>query len=443
MFYISQGSSLYSRQWLNLEIKFKYMPIMPSYPKILIIGQTFNEYTGGGITLSNLFYGWPKDRIAVLANNEIYIVPNEVCDNNRGLNRYKWPFSLLFRRGKGKSRIHLNSMPPSNPYASRFSLISKLGITPMLHSSHLDKEKIAWICAFDPDIIYTQLADYSIIKIVSQLKRLTGKPVVIHFMDDWPSDIYDGPFLNKYYRNQTLDRLMKLIDEASCVVCICEMMAKTYSVRYGVECHYLYNAPIIQHTAGLKRIGADKYNNIGYFGRAGKGNFNTLVHFLNVLTHHEDIQMTVFSPDYKSLVSYQKSKNISINPAVPRSNVIEMYKDMDLLYLPMDFDEDSVKFTRLSFSSKVFDYFSSNIPVLLQAPRDIAMTEFFLENKCGFVISDNSTSSIESFILDFSTNILDVTSVLNNAQLSFNKYANFDSNRSEFLRILNSVTSKA
>jgi hypothetical protein len=34
-------------------------------PKVLIIGQPFNNDTGGGITLSNLFSGWDKDKIAV------------------------------------------------------------------------------------------------------------------------------------------------------------------------------------------------------------------------------------------------------------------------------------------------------------------------------------------------------------------------------------------
>lgn len=37
------------------------------YPKILIVGQSFNLQSGGGITLTNLFYGWDKNNIAVAA----------------------------------------------------------------------------------------------------------------------------------------------------------------------------------------------------------------------------------------------------------------------------------------------------------------------------------------------------------------------------------------
>jgi hypothetical protein len=37
------------------------------FPKVLIFGQPFNNKHGGGITLSNLFSGWDKDKIAVAA----------------------------------------------------------------------------------------------------------------------------------------------------------------------------------------------------------------------------------------------------------------------------------------------------------------------------------------------------------------------------------------
>ena len=32
-----------------------------NFPKVLILNQPFNNVSGGGITLSNLFKGWEKD----------------------------------------------------------------------------------------------------------------------------------------------------------------------------------------------------------------------------------------------------------------------------------------------------------------------------------------------------------------------------------------------
>ena len=409
------------------------------YPKVLIIGQTFNDYTGGGITLSNLFHAWPKDRIAVLANNNIYILSNTVCENNRGLNRYKWPICLFMNR-QVRVAPSDTKLRPSNPYVNRFSLLTKMGIIPMLHSSYLDKQTISWIRSFGPDVIYTQLADYSLMKIVQKVKQLTGKPLAIHFMDDWPNDIYSGPLLNQYYRRRAIICLKRLISISSSVLCICEMMAKEYSTRYDRECHFLYNTPIIQLSTGNKRTLTVKKKNIGYFGRIGKGNYKTMVNFLNVLTHQEDIKLTLFSPDYKVFEDYNKYPNISINPAtLSRDEVVKIYQDMDLLYLSIDFDAESVKFLRLSFATKVFDYLSASVPVLLQAPRGTAMAEFFIQNKCGFVLSESSPTCIESFISNFYKGQYDEVSVLQNAEKTFNTFANFEKNREKFMNILRTI----
>ena len=35
-----------------------------NYPKVLIIGQYFHTESGGGITMTNLFKGWDKEKIA-------------------------------------------------------------------------------------------------------------------------------------------------------------------------------------------------------------------------------------------------------------------------------------------------------------------------------------------------------------------------------------------
>ena len=55
--------------------------IQDNYHRILILGQSFNTTTGGGITLSNLFYGWPKDKIAVVGTGHVlnYVTTN-ICD---------------------------------------------------------------------------------------------------------------------------------------------------------------------------------------------------------------------------------------------------------------------------------------------------------------------------------------------------------------------------
>ncbi|MGS0525308.1 hypothetical protein ACU8V7_09065 [Zobellia nedashkovskayae] len=52
-------------------------------PKVLILNQPFVTNTGGGITMSNLFSGWDKDKLAVTCSS--YLLTKEIdpkiCNN--------------------------------------------------------------------------------------------------------------------------------------------------------------------------------------------------------------------------------------------------------------------------------------------------------------------------------------------------------------------------
>lgn len=74
------------------------------YPKVLILVQPFNRVSGGGITLTNLFQGWPKDKIAVACRG--YVINREtqtdICDNYYQLGekelKWKFPFNHIRRK---------------------------------------------------------------------------------------------------------------------------------------------------------------------------------------------------------------------------------------------------------------------------------------------------------------------------------------------------------
>jgi hypothetical protein len=50
------------------------------FPRVLFVTPAaFNHLTGGGVTFSNLFAGWPKDRIATI-HNDVVPTSDDVCD---------------------------------------------------------------------------------------------------------------------------------------------------------------------------------------------------------------------------------------------------------------------------------------------------------------------------------------------------------------------------
>ncbi|MEI9958271.1 MAG: hypothetical protein WDM90_18645 [Ferruginibacter sp.] len=101
---------------------------MPS-PKVLIIGQPFNNNGGGGITQANLFGGWDKNKIAVVCTVHMFDNLNtEICDTYYllGNNEYKWAFPFNFLQRKVESGIRIvkatenKSSVPQTPAKVKF-----------------------------------------------------------------------------------------------------------------------------------------------------------------------------------------------------------------------------------------------------------------------------------------------------------------------------------
>lgn len=74
-----------------------------NFPKVLILNQPFNNVSGGGITLSNLFKGWEKDHLAVVCLGTLFNDKTriDICDQYYQLGEkehiWKFPLSLMKR----------------------------------------------------------------------------------------------------------------------------------------------------------------------------------------------------------------------------------------------------------------------------------------------------------------------------------------------------------
>ena len=60
---------------------------MTAFPRVLFLTPAaFNHLTGGGVTFSNLFAGWPKECLAT-AHNDAVPTSNDICDRYFKLSR--------------------------------------------------------------------------------------------------------------------------------------------------------------------------------------------------------------------------------------------------------------------------------------------------------------------------------------------------------------------
>ena len=96
---------------------------MNNYPHILLFGHSFNNYTGMGITLTNLFADWPKENIVVWAEG----IEPELCDAIRPCAKYIGSTKSLSDEARAKRKLTIRDKcidfllaPDSEPVQKQF-----------------------------------------------------------------------------------------------------------------------------------------------------------------------------------------------------------------------------------------------------------------------------------------------------------------------------------
>src|ERR1700733_2919069 len=126
-------------------------------PRILIVtSNNFNLVTGGGITLTNLFKGWPADRIANL-HEDPQPEDRSVCASFYRLTGKEiqpiWPFSLIMG-SEDTGALVSSATSAANPLANVSKVIFGDGVP---RRAVLSAPLRDWLDKFQPEIIYSFL----------------------------------------------------------------------------------------------------------------------------------------------------------------------------------------------------------------------------------------------------------------------------------------------
>ena len=391
------------------------------FAKILIVGQNFENTTGPGITLSNLFSLYPKDKIAVVTNRR-----------NSNLSFC----SRVYVWGRGEYRCSLNT-PNANSlirkitkyakslksrnsfggylgdaigflYSMFILLIGKLGSTASHKKycsySYLSMRMYRWIKEYKPDVIYTQLGGMQTIIIFEQIRVAFRKPYVIHFMDDWIQNTNELTENGSWY-----ELFLNQVRQADLLMGICEWMAVEYKSRFGRDFLFYHNPVNIDKWGPKSRQNWDKAGNgfvIMFAGRLGGNNVALVevckaIHELNSEQSLE-VQMRIYTYAYASADAEKlgEYRGIKVFGFVSNERIIDVMVEADTLLLPLSFDDDYVRYTRLSMPTKTSEYMMSGTPILVYAHPDTALNKYATEYKWGYVVSERTSDAIKKAIMD-------------------------------------------
>ncbi len=391
-------------------------------PRILLATPSvFNQYSGGGVLLTNLFWGWPSDRIAIVHRDSL--PPDDrICQRFFRLSseemRRIWPIEELrnlFIRSRRKPHEevqkqngNLEGQLPSRTTPGAFNrLFQKVVRDGIPMRVKLSSELDEFIAALQPELIYTFLGDVPYMQLVNAIHERYPVPIVVHMMDDWPNVLYRRGLFGPFLRRQVEPLLRDLLNRASLRMGISESMCRAYEIRYKVPFESFHNIVDLKDWQEHRRT---DYNAGSPFRLVYAGSIfpNAQLYSLvdvasavaKLSASGVHIEMRIHSPFYTKPYWHliENPPSVQFAPSPDDESITKLFKQADLLVLPVNFDEESVDYIRYSMPAKIPAYLASGTPILVYGPPGVAQVDYAQAGKWGYVVSKKGVEYVETAI---------------------------------------------
>lgn len=393
-------------------------------PRILIFSQTFNRFSGGGITLTNLFYSWPKAKVAVLTYPFMLVgASSEVCNTyyQLGKEEIRWifPFSLIKEKYKSGQK-EVSELSPGKSSVKKglgvrqlFSqrilspLLEWLGIHHFISKINISSGLWKWLLVYKPELLYFQISNRESILFAMDLINHLKIPSVIHMMDDWPSTISDKGILKFYWNRRIGTEFMQLLSLTQTHLSISNEMSEEYKKRYGysfVPFHNTIDIDIWSRPSPKEWDLSKAKKTILFSGRIGTGIRQSLLELAVAIEHLRDegidaeLHIQTASKDNNILQQLKLYSSVIINPPIEYKDLPKLYSSADLLVIVNDFSNRGIRFLKYSMPTKVPEYMISGTPILVYASEETALYKFFDRHKCGYCVGNHDINALANAI---------------------------------------------
>lgn len=400
-------------------------------PKVLVFtGQPFNYSTGLGITLGNLFKGWPKELLSAIYH-EPYSPDTRICKSYYRLEekdqQWLFPINIMwhYRNKKHENRKAMKDNVNAESGIHRDNLLlsrerSAIAGKVVRHILFFRRFRLTialrkWICDYNPDVLYCCVVSLAEINFALTIAKEYKVRLVIHMLDDWPSlaRIEHG-YLMRMWSYLINMRLRLLFCRSDLLLGICDEMCNMYTQRYGKLFLPFHNCPDPDIWVAN---GRGKWDWDGIFSFVFTGavynDFNAqslreIVSAICKLNSRNVIKcsLTIYS-DSENALKLRQYANGSQSVQVKKiekcdESIAKIYGLADGLLMPFDFNDRSVTASRLSFPTKMPTYMLSSTPIFAYGPLSCATIGFLRDNAAAYVVDHQCdiealADEIESF----------------------------------------------
>jgi glycosyltransferase involved in cell wall biosynthesis len=387
-------------------------------PKVLIINQPFNSNTGGGITLSNLFGNWDREKLAVACSGYLLAedMDPKLCNNyyQLGSKERKWifPFNLLSQKYySGAINIKDKATSKDKVVVKKSKLRVKLitnymlpifdfmGFSHFQAKTKLSSSFCKWLDDFNPNVIYVQASTRESILFCIAVHEYLKRPMVFHMMDDWPTLIGVRGALKKFWKRKIDKEFRLLLDRADLLMGISDYMCEDYNKRYGKKFVTFHNPINLGFWKKAQRHNYElaKSPTLLYAGRIGLGIDKSLRNIAEAVKRlnkelHTDLKFIIQTQD--DPIWIKNFKNVERQDFVAYEELPSVFAQADILILPYDFSPESLSFIKYSMPTKAPEYMASGTPIIVFAPEETAIVRNARKYNWARIITENSIKAV-------------------------------------------------
>ncbi|MCS3060082.1 hypothetical protein [Bacteroides salyersiae] len=355
---------------------------MNKYPSVLLFGHSFNNYTGMGITLTNLFADWPKDKIAAWVDG----VEPELCDSIRPCAKYIGCVKKTFTKVAVKKKLSFKDKC-RDILREQYH---KTGFSELRANVSISEDEFALAKDFNPEIVFCALGNDAAMKRCENLmNKLPNAKLVLYIVDDWVNTKINTRYFASLWRRKYDKDFRHIMDRASGLLSICQYMTDEYKRMYG-KTYYPFHNPVDLaewQALSVQPKYAEDQMSILYVGKINNDTTPCLLDMSKVVEELNakggSFVFDIYSPDYNSKAYLFEGKNdIHAFPPIAHEDIPSVMKSYSSLFLPLGFSKQSRSYVRLSMPTKLTEYLASGKPTILYCPKEIALAKYLSDKDC-------------------------------------------------------------
>lgn len=394
------------------------------YPRVLLVNvQPISRRYATGITMGNLFRGWPLDRIAQIHCDDSE--PDEsVCPRSWRLEVEDAPMPRWLRRQaasrKSSHRIaprvaatNETQRPQSQVSfrgwvgrAAKTAFLRYAENAPYSIPSEIDRA----VTAFRPNVIYSCLESRRITGVALSYAQRLSVPLVPHFMDDWMTTAASPPsgLLQKWARGDLERKAFRVMHAAPVRLAIGEYMTDAYERRYGYQFLPFSNCVDLDERRVITtRREGDSAFRFGFTGRLLFSRADALLDVIDALEALDAEGMVT------ELVLYQYEPGEALPDSILRSPLVRLAdaREEALLetadceidaFLHVDtFEETARRYLQFSMSAKLPWYLAAGVPLFAYGAGELGTMRFLRDQQCAAVVDKRDRQLLRSRLRDF------------------------------------------